>query len=242
MGQRERKRRLNYTNVVGTLALFGVIAGGTAVALPGVRLVTSDDFGRDSVRARAIAAGAVRGSEVREGAIRAVDVADDTLASRDLADESLGYPHLGSNSVVARIRGDTPTSTGDGGSANPVVMPVTGNTWTQGADEIDVFFGEVTVTGPATCTGGGGPFGSLMVTLAIGGTIRFGSLLGVGATTETVDFLAGPGGPFGDNRPWLFEPGAATPRTASIEIHDYCMNAGEDFTVNSVKVNAVAMR
>lgn len=68
-----------------------------------------------------------------------------------MADRALGYEDLGSNSVVARIRSTGAVNSGDGGPANPVSIPLSGNTWTQAANEIDVGFGEATFTQPAVC-------------------------------------------------------------------------------------------
>lgn len=51
--------------------------------------------------------------------------------------------------------------------------------------------------------------------------------------TETTFFLP--------ERPYLFGPGNATPRNVAITIYDECTGAGENFTLQSVKVNAVAM-
>ena len=54
-----------------------------------------------------------------------------------------------------------------------------------------------------------------------------------GATS--VDFFAA-------SRPYAFEPGSATQRTAAVHIYDECTGPGESFTLNSVAVDAIAMR
>src|SRR2546423_13104373 len=112
------RQRLTYANVVGTLVLFAVIAGGTAMALPGKHRVKADDFRKNSVRARAIAPGAVLGDEIKNGTVGPADVGNGGVTGADVADRGLAYQDLGSNSVVTRIRNSAAVSSGDGGSAN----------------------------------------------------------------------------------------------------------------------------
>lgn len=97
-------KRLTYANVVSTLALFAVIAGGTAAALPGKKTVQANDLKRNSVKAVAIAKKAVRAAEIKTGAVRAAEIQDGSIGGADVADLGLGYEDLGTNSVVTRIR------------------------------------------------------------------------------------------------------------------------------------------
>jgi hypothetical protein len=48
-------RSLTYANVMSTIAVVGVVAGGTAYALPGKNSVHSDDIARGEVTARDLA-------------------------------------------------------------------------------------------------------------------------------------------------------------------------------------------
>ena len=227
-----RRPRLSYANVVGTLVLFAVIAGGTALALPGKHRVKADDFRKNSVRARAIAPAAVRSDEIRNGAVGPADVAGNGVTGADVADKGLGYQDLGSNSVVTRICSTAAVSSGDGGSANPAGVPLSGNTWTQAGNEIDVFFGQLTFTQPAACSGMNP---RMIVVLLVDGN----------QLTQDV-FDANPGQTmtalFADARPFLFEPDAATARTATVRVYDSCTGAGENYTLDAVEVNAVAIR
>jgi hypothetical protein len=214
------RKRLNYANVVSTLALFGVIAGGTAAALPGKKTVEANDLKKNSVKAKAVAKAAIRGSEIKDGAV----------AGAEVADLGLGYQDLGSNSVVTRIRSTGAVQTGDGGEANPVPIPVTGNEWTQAGNEIDVLFGEVTYTEPAACTNG---FVDVQFILD-------GELVDEDSYSNSV-----PGPvtePFARSRPFAFEPGADTARKLEFAAWDGCDNAGEQYTVEDIKVNVVAIR
>src|SRR5258706_4209422 len=106
--------RLTYANVVTTLALFAVVAGGTAFALPGKHRVAADDLRKNSIRAPAIATGAIGTSEVKDGSVGGTEIGDGQVGSSDVADQSLAYQDLGSNSVIARIRSTGPIASGDG--------------------------------------------------------------------------------------------------------------------------------
>jgi hypothetical protein len=70
------------SNVVGYLALFLVIAGGTATALPGKNKVDSGD----------IKAGQVKASDLASGAVSSTKVADDSLTGADVDESSLNLP------------------------------------------------------------------------------------------------------------------------------------------------------
>lgn len=214
------RSRLSYANIVATIALFAAIAGGTAAALPGKNSVKKNDLAKNSVRSVAIAANAVGSEEIQDGSV----------AGADVADQGLQYQDLGSNSVVARVRSTASVQSGDGGQANPVVVPISGGQWTQAENETDVFFGELTYTEPPVCTNGG-----LAAELVIDGELIDGDFFADDPNTTLTE-------PFARTRPYLFEPGTAKSRTAAIRIYDDCDNAGQQYTVQSVKLNAVAMR
>jgi hypothetical protein len=224
--------RLTYANVVTTLALFAVVAGGTALALPGKHRVRADDLRKNAVRAPAIATGAIGSSEIKDGSVGGIEIGDGQISSPDVADQSLGYQDLGSNSVIARIRSTGPIASGDGGSANPVTVPLSGSDWAQAGDEVDIIFGQVTYTRPAVC--GGSP--TLQVQLLVDGVLLdadgFGNTAPGTTKTESA-FVA---------RPWLFEPGVSTPHTAAVRIFDTCSGGGEDFTLNDIGVDVVGTR
>jgi hypothetical protein len=215
------KPRLTYANVVSTIALFGVIAGGTAVALPGKKTVEANDLKKNAVKAAAIAKKAVRSAEIKDGAVTGADVAD----------EGLGYEDLGSNSVVARIRSTAPFNTGNATEADPVVIPLSGNQWTQQANEIDVLFGEIVYTQPPVCTNG-----FLEVEMRLDGQVVDSEGFNVSTPNALVT------DPLARIRPYAFEPGTDTPRTLELRAWDECDNAGENFQVQEVALNVVAIR
>ena len=216
------RKRLTYANVVSTLALFAVIAGGTAAALPGKKTVQANDLKKNAVKAAAIAKNAVRAAEIKDGAVGGAEVAD----------LGLGYEDLGSNSVIARMASNGSIQTGDGGQANPVPIPIAGGQWTQAAGETDMLFGEVTYTQPPVCT-----MGSLRIELLLDGEVFDVDTFGFDTDpNETVSE------PLAQARPYAFEAPAATPHTLTVRASDSCDNAGEQFTVHGVRINAVAVR
>jgi hypothetical protein len=70
------RSHLTYSNVMSTIACFGVLAGGTAYA---ANTIGSDDVINDSLLSE----------DVKNGALRGVDVAPDTIGSTRVVDESL---------------------------------------------------------------------------------------------------------------------------------------------------------
>jgi hypothetical protein len=220
--RRTIREKLTYANVVSTIALFGVIAGGTAIALPGKKTVQANDMKKNSVKAAAIAANAVAGSEIADGAVTGADVADGGLS----------YQDLGSNSVVARIRSTGAVNTGDGGAANPVPIPLGSDSWTQAGNEIDVGFGQITFVQPPTCTAG-----SLRIEYLIGGQLVDTDLYN--ASTSPGQTLVQPAM---TSRPFLFEPGAPAQRTLTARAFDTCGGAGQNFVVESLAVNVIGTR
>jgi hypothetical protein len=226
------RKRLTYANVVSTLALCIVIAGGTAAALPGKKTVQANDLKKNAVKATAIAKNAVRAAEVKTGAVGSSEVADGAVTGADVADQGLGYQDLGSNSVIARMASTASIQTGDGGQANPVSIPLSGNTWTQAPNETDVLFGEVTYRQPPVCT-----MGSLRIELLLDGQV---------IDVDTFGFDTAPNAtvaePLAQLRPYAFETGAANTRTLTLRASDSCDLAGEQFSVEGVELNAVAIR
>src|SRR2546423_8905859 len=73
-------RHLTYANGMATMAVFLVLGGGTAVALPGSNTVQSDDLGPGAqVTAADVAANAVNGSNVVDNSLTAADIAPSVL-------------------------------------------------------------------------------------------------------------------------------------------------------------------
>jgi hypothetical protein len=80
----------------GVLALFCVLAGGTAYA---ANTVFSEDIVDGEVKTADIAAGAVGTSEIKNNAVREADIGTGAVGSDEVADESLGSADLGPDSA-----------------------------------------------------------------------------------------------------------------------------------------------
>jgi hypothetical protein len=75
------RRHLSYANVMSTIAVFGVIAGGGAYA--------ASQLDKDSVGSKQIKAGAVKDSELANDSVTAPKVANGSLRSEDFASGQL---------------------------------------------------------------------------------------------------------------------------------------------------------
>jgi hypothetical protein len=116
--------------------------------------------------------------------------------------------------------------------------PLSHSHWTQKAHDTEVFFGSVTFTKSEPCTNG-----ALSVSIEVSGP-NIPDTTSSFSNSYNLDTLAD--GTYTRNlltsRPFLFEPGANSPRTATATISDDCDNGGEDVTVNSIKILPVTIR
>ncbi|MGB7686680.1 MAG: hypothetical protein WBL45_12965 [Solirubrobacterales bacterium] len=99
---RNRGPRLTYANVMSTLAVFLVFAGGTAIAanLP-KNSVNSKKVKNNTLQSIDLADGTgVSGADVADGSLGGTDLADGSLGGADLADGSLGGNELTDGSVA----------------------------------------------------------------------------------------------------------------------------------------------
>ena len=147
------------------------------------------------------------------------------MASNTLTGDDVNEGTLTNMRVVARARLQAPVSSG--GSGTEVNVPLTGNTWTQEANETDHFGAEITVTSPATC----GAFIAAKVRLKIND-----ELLALEEIT-TVD---------GQPHKIRVSPGAAAPETATartltLTIEDVCTGE-ENFTVDAAAIDVAGAR
>ena len=154
--------------------------------------------------------------------------------------------------IVARARLVAPmTISGE----EMVKVPLTGAKWIQQADETDDFIAEATVTLPPECTTSGpgptedpifwaesqafgyefvgGGFGDLRLGGEYLGFVDFPVWEGEGGKTVTQSFHI-------DRQ--LMEPGAPTERELTFEFGKSCNSEGQDFRLESLRVNVVGIR
>jgi hypothetical protein len=85
--------------VVGYIALFLVLSGGSAYALTGSNTVFSDDIVDGEVRTADIADASVGTEEVINQSLSYLDVASDSIYGFNIHDESVGGPDIATNGV-----------------------------------------------------------------------------------------------------------------------------------------------
>jgi hypothetical protein len=129
----------------------------------------------------------------------------------------------GPGSIGARVRGTSAVAK-HGGSTD---IPLTGNTWTQPAAELELVAGTVKITIPSSCTGG---FGNALLLSVDGNATTFASIPGPPTKgTVTLPFLIGT----------LSEPGKDTDHKLTAKFTDTCTKAGEDYKIEDVKIDVL---
>jgi hypothetical protein len=145
----------------------------------------------------------------------------------------------GSSSVVNRTRSSGPVTPAAAGTNTPV--PVSGNTWTQGANEIDQFFGTATITVPANCQMDDGELIDGGATVRVFLSRNGGAAVQIGDASE----IAGSSGErrirFFENPAYLFEPGSDQTHTFTATFRDTC-DVGDHATLNSLKLDVIGTR
>jgi hypothetical protein len=127
-----------------------------------------------------------------------------------------------SGNIGARAHG-TSVVAKHGGST---VIPLSGDSWTQSPQELDLVAGTMDVGIPSSCTGG---FANALTLSVDGKATTFAAAPGppTSSGTVTVPFLIGT----------LSEPGKGTQHKLSAKFANSCTKNGEDFTIKAVNVD-----
>jgi hypothetical protein len=199
---------------------------------------------KNSVGSKQLKKGAVTGVKIKNGAVGANKVKDGSLLAGDFKAGQLpagakgdtgpagpkgdtGAPGLPGGAVVARAR-----STGTLTPATATTFeqyPMTGNTWTQAADELNFALLKAEVTNNA-CDNN---------TIGLAGEAAFLRVKLDGAVV--VDFLSATQSPTWTTVPIDLGPGTATPHTLTVEATHGC-NASGSFTIDSVSIDVIGVR
>ncbi len=130
-------RRLSYANVMSTIAVFGVLAGGTAYAANTIGStdiidgqVKSVDVGDNEIKSSDVKDESLTtfdvstflGQDVVDGTLTGADVGDGTLTGFDLAEESIGGNDIANGSI-----GGSDVADGSLGSFDILDNNLTGN-------------------------------------------------------------------------------------------------------------------
>jgi hypothetical protein len=106
-------------------------------------------------------------------------------------------------------------------------VPLSGGSWTQAANDLDLVVGSVTLQTPATCTGS---FGNALIVNVDGNATTFA----IAPTTPASSTVTMPIAVSG-----VMEPGASTSHSVTASLANSCTKAGEDYTVSNVKLDVV---
>jgi len=240
-------RRPSPAMAVGFVALLAALSG-TAVALPGVNLIDSGDIKNGQVKAKDIGKNAVTGKKVANGALTGADVKDESLTASDFSGSvqgpagpqgpqgntgtqgpqgDTGAPGIPGSAIVARVRSTSALTPATAGTYEQVAL--TGNTWTQAGDEMNVAWLKAELTNNACVGGIGSPVGSSVVlNVKVDGTV-------------VAPFVIGSTSPLWAAFPVDLEPGTATTHTLTVEATHSCVESGS-FTLDSVAINVVGIR
>ncbi len=241
--------RLTYANVVSTLALFLVLTGGAAYAAH--RFLTRRSVGAPQLKAGAVTTAKIKASAVTTRKIKRIAVSSEKLKEGAVTTEKLANGAVNTEKidlgevpfsrVSARLRSAATLAL----QTEPQIYPLTGSTYTQAADELDSFAGELKVSIPAKCS-----VPRVISAYVLVGAkdptkpseeedkiVAAGSLTdqGPGALNATIELQPGP-------RQMLFEPGVPTSRSVSLVAAAKCEGGGSGVTAASGAVDVVATR
>ena len=224
-------------SAVAYVALF-VALGGTSYAA--VRLTPG------SVTTKALAKGAVTNSKLAHNSVGTNNLRQHSLVAADFKPGALAIKGSGGSNGSAGATGPAGPAgpAGKDGSASVVMtahgtgnvtaphgastsVPLTGNTWTQGANDLNLVTGSMDVGVPASCTGS---FGNALVVSVDGVPNTFGvAPSSPASSTVPVPFQVSE----------LMEPGASKQHTLTAAVTNSCTKSGEDFTISNVKIDVV---
>jgi hypothetical protein len=232
-----KPRRLNYANVTATLALFLAVGGATAFAAQHLskNSVGAKQLKRNAVSAAKIKNSAVTSAKVKAGAINGEKIGDGSIGVSDLNLAQMPFSH-----VVARMRGSANLETTGGVK----LFPLSPNTYTQAGDEIDTYWGTVSVTVDPSCTGPrfisaevlvdpANPVAHSAAEVVAGGGVQDAGLGNqvIELSPSGSDLIGASGG--------RFEPGAAKAHTLFLALEGRCSGGGSGIRATSAGVDVV---
>src|SRR3954468_12420725 len=116
------------SNIVGYVALFVALTGGTAYALDGSNTVFSDDIVNGQVKGADLDSDSVGTPKIIDGGVRSADVLDDTLSGSDINESTLGTVPQAQNAGTLDSQDSTHFGVGImGGRMNAVTAGEAGN-------------------------------------------------------------------------------------------------------------------
>jgi hypothetical protein len=240
-------RRLTYANVVSTLALFLVLAGGAAYAARVPRksvgprqlkanAVTTAKIKANAVTTRKIKRNAVASAKIKNGAIETEKIADGSVSLNDLNSSTMPFSR-----VVDRARGSSALAVIEAFRAYPLGEAA----FTQAPNENDTFIGALDITFSAECEAPRTATAYLLLDAAdptnpqdadrvAAGTVE--DKAGVGALGRRIEL-----GSFAGVTPSRFEPGSPKSHRLSLVVSGKC-ESGSGITANFGGANVIATK
>ena len=239
---RTRTRRPDHQTVVAYLALFLVLATGSAYA---AATIGSDDVVNGSLQSIDLKNnGGAKGSDVAGNSLTGGDFRTGSLNGTDIAADALNGAKVNEGSLVAsRIVARLGGTTNQALTGVPVLVALPNPTYTQAANQANELIGGIQVTFSAACT----QPRSATAFLLLGNPVLSGENIvaiallpdsGVGAATRFRSFnsFGGPAG--GMTR---VGSDAAVPRTVFVHAAAQC-NSGSGVTLDTAAVDVVGHR
>jgi hypothetical protein len=240
-------RRLTYANVVSTLALFLVVAGGAAIAAKvpkksvgpsqlKANAVTTAKIKANSVTTRKIKRNAVANAKIKDGAIESAKIADGSVGINELESSSLPFAK-----VVREARGSSTLAVTEAIKQ----YPLNDAGFNQGANENDFFLGALDVTFGAECKAPREATAFLLLdsqdptTPAESEKVAAGKAedtAGLGALSQRIEL-----GAFGGVTTTRFEPGTSRSHKLSLVVSGKC-TAGNGISATFGAANVVAVK
>jgi len=144
------RKRLTYANVMTTIGVFLLLAGGTAIAARqlGKKTVGTKQLKTNAVTTPKIKKAAVTKAKIKDGAIDATKLADGSATGAKIADGAVTASKIAPGSTVftQRIARFAPTTTSPPSGVYQV------GSYTQGAGEANQILGAIDVKFSAACT------------------------------------------------------------------------------------------
>ena len=214
-------------NAVAYVALFAAL-GGTSYAAASLKpgSVTSAALARGAVTHSKLAAGSVNQTNLIKHSLTASAFTSGTLRTLGGGRGPTGPSGAnGNGSIVMRAHGTGSVTAAHGASTD---IPLTGATWTQGTNDLNLIAGSLTIKTPPACTGS---FGNSVIVSVDGTPTTIGIAPNAPASTNvTVPLVVGE----------LMEPGASTPHQITAKLANSCTKSGEDYGVTGAKLDVLS--
>jgi hypothetical protein len=244
--------RLTYANVVSTLALFLVLAGGAAYAAKVAKksvgpsqlkanAVTTAKIKANAVTTRKLKRNAVANAKIKDGAVESEKIADASVTLNDLDSTTMPFAR-----VVRKARGNSTLAVTDALK----VYPLNEANYTQAATENDFFIGAMDVTFAAECTAPRSATAFLLLdpvnptTPEDADKVAVGTIVdpsGLGTQSRRIELGPNGGGALEGVAASRFEPGTSRSHKLSLVVSGKC-GSGSGITATFGGANVIGTK